>query len=129
MSTPKKTAEQPEPTADHEPATTPETTQSPEPATEPHTTTHTSSGDHEPYPGAEYFHGGRTSDVIAAMAQRLNQEGFTDARLGADWTNSHRRAFQAFQESLRPKGGGDTSGIPDEAAWNKLRVPRVTPEA
>ncbi|QLJ06749.1 hypothetical protein HZZ00_37590 (plasmid) [Streptomyces sp. NEAU-sy36] len=127
MNTPKKSPDQPDAAAP-EPATAPENSPSSEPATEPHAT-HTSGGDYEPYPGAAYFHGGRTSDVIAVMAQRLNQEGFSDYRLGADWTNSHRRAFKTFQESLRPKGGGDTSGIPDEAAWNKLRVPRVTPEA
>lgn len=83
--------------------------------------------DCEPYPGAEYFHGGRTSEVIAAMAVRLQQEGHADYRLGPDWTTGHRRAFASFQRSLRPKGGGDTSGIPDETAWEKLRVPRVTP--
>lgn len=98
-----------------------------EPATEAETAARPAGGDYEPYPGAAYFHGGRTSEVIAAMAVRLHQEGHADRRLGPDWTNAHRRAFASFQESLRPKGGGDTSGIPDETAWEKLRVPRVTP--
>ncbi|HEX5568016.1 MAG TPA: hypothetical protein VFY14_14000 [Streptomyces sp.] len=82
---------------------------------------------YEPYPGAAFFHGGRNSPIIAAMAVRLQQEGHAGRRLGADWTTAHRRAFASYQESLRPKGGGDTSGIPDQTAWDRLRVPRVSP--
>jgi hypothetical protein len=82
----------------------------------------------EPYPGAGFFHGGRYSPIVAAMARRLEAEGCTDSRpLGADWTNAHRDAFAAWQHKLRPKEGGDVSGIPDEVAWNRLRVPRVSP--
>lgn len=84
---------------------------------------------YEPYPGASFFHGGRNSPINQAMAYRLYQEGHwgTAQSPGPDWTNGHKRAFAAFQHALRPKGGGDVSGIPDEVAWDRLRVPRVTP--
>lgn len=84
---------------------------------------------YETYPGPGFFHGGRNSPIIAAMARRLEQEGHNEGgpRLGADWTNGHKRAFAAFQHQLRPKEGGDVSGHPDEVAWKKLQVPRVTP--
>lgn len=83
---------------------------------------------YEPYPGASFFHGGRNSPINQAMAYRLYQEGHwnTAQSPGPDWTNGHKRAFAAFQHTLRPKGGGDVSGIPDEVAWDQLHVPRVT---
>ncbi|MFJ4473221.1 hypothetical protein ACIP2X_37805 [Streptomyces sp. NPDC089424] len=82
----------------------------------------------EPYPGETFFHGGRHSPVIVAMARRLEAEDCGDGRyLGADWTTAHRDAFACWQRQLRPKGAGDVSGIPDETAWDRLRVPRVTP--
>lgn len=84
---------------------------------------------YEPYPGAGFFHGGRNSPIVQAMARRLAQEGHWDSKqsAGPDWTNGHRRAFAAFQRTLRPKEGGDVSGIPDEVAWGRLQVPRVSP--
>jgi len=83
---------------------------------------------YEPYPGANFFHGGRHSPIVVAMARRLEAEGFGDGRyLGPDWTTAHRDAVARFQQTLRPKGSGDVSGIPDETAWERLRVPRVTP--
>lgn len=84
---------------------------------------------HEPYPGAHYFHGGRNSDLIQVLAVRLQQEGHwkTAQAPGPDWTNAHKRAVASYQRDLRPKGGGDVSGIPDEVAWDKLGVPRVSP--
>ncbi|MEU5742083.1 hypothetical protein ABZ784_29330 [Streptomyces tendae] len=84
---------------------------------------------HEPYPGVQFFHGGRYSPINAAAGARLTREGHapTGKTLGPDWTTAHRAAWQSYQESLRPKGGGDTSGIPDETAWRQLKVPRVSP--
>ena len=87
----------------------------------------TTAADYEPYPGPEFFHGGRNSAVIAAMGRRLRAEGAASERLGPDWTRAHQRAFEAWQRTLRPKGGGDTTGIPDRVAWEKLEVPRVSP--
>lgn len=84
---------------------------------------------HEPYPGAEFFHGGRNSPIVQAMARRLQQEGHwnTAQAAGPDWTNAHKRAFAAYQHTLRPKEGGDVSGTPDKVAWDQLQVPRVSP--
>ncbi|CQR59174.1 hypothetical protein [Streptomyces leeuwenhoekii] len=98
-----------------------------EPATDTTTASDTSTT-YEPYPGAGFFHGGRHSQVFVAMAARLEVEGCTDGRyLGPDWTNAHRDAFAAWQRTLRPKEGGDVSGIPDQVAWDRLQVPRVSP--
>lgn len=84
---------------------------------------------YEPFPGSAFFHGGRHSEIVGAMGRRLEQEGHAPegVRLGQDWTNAHRRAFAAHQHTLRPKEGGDVSGIPDEVAWKALNVPRVSP--
>jgi len=84
---------------------------------------------YEPFPGSDFFHGGRTHEIVAAVGRRLEQEGYAPegVRLGPDWTNAHRRAFSAHQHTLRPKESGDVSGIPDEVAWRALRVPRVSP--
>ncbi|CAL9669407.1 hypothetical protein SUDANB145_07333 (plasmid) [Streptomyces sp. enrichment culture] len=98
------------------------------PATTPAPADTSDVGVYEPYPGAEFFHGGRHSPINAALGRRLEQEGHGDGRLlGPDWTNAHRDAVARFQQTLRPKGGGDTSGIPDETAWDRLKVPRVSP--
>jgi hypothetical protein len=83
---------------------------------------------HEPYPGPAFFHGGRHSPIVTAMARRLEDEDCGDGRpMGPDWTNAHRDAFARWQRQLRPKGSGDVSGTPDETAWERLQVPRVTP--
>lgn len=125
-------------TADDNPAPAPEDstrpsakdTATPEPTTTPAPALDGSSL-HEPYPGAAFFHGGRNSPIIQAMARRLQQEGHwnTTQSTGPDWTNAHKRAFAAYQHTLRPKEGGDVSGTPDEVAWDKLQVPRVSPRA
>ncbi|WP_435606516.1 hypothetical protein [Streptomyces ardesiacus] len=84
---------------------------------------------YEPYPGPEYFHGGRYSPINTAAGARLTAEGHAPQgkTLGPDWTTAHRDAWKSYQQSLRPKGGGDTTGIPDETAWRQLKVPRVSP--
>lgn len=118
---------------DEEPTTT-DATHAPEEAPEPKQAQDAApEPDHddlyEPFPGSEFFHGGRHSQIIGALGRRLEQEGHAPegVRLGQDWTNAHRRAFAAHQHTLRPKEGGDVSGIPDEVAWKALRVPRVSP--
>jgi len=92
------------------------------------TTPDTNDTRYEPYPGAAFFHGGRHSSIVTAMARRLEAEDCGDGRyLGPDWTNAHKAAFACWQHKLRPKGAGDVTGIPDETAWDALKVPRVTP--
>jgi hypothetical protein len=105
-------------------------TAEPETAVPQPAATDTTTALYEPYPGAEFFHGGRHSPIVTAMARRLEAEGCTDGRyLGPDWTNAHRDAFATWQKQLRPKEGGDVSGTPDKVAWERLQVPRVSPRA
>lgn len=123
MTSAKNAGEQPEPRQTSPDTTAPTTSPAPAAAAGEDTASR-----YEPYPGAEFFHGGRHSPVFTAMAARLEAEGCTDGRyLGPDWTTAHRDAFAAWQKKLRPKEGGDTSGIPDQTAWDKLQVPRVSP--
>jgi hypothetical protein len=84
---------------------------------------------YEPYPGRDFFHGGRYSPIIAVAGARLTREGHNPQgkTLGPDWTTAHRDAWTSFQKELRPKEGGDVSGTPDQVAWDRLKVPRVTP--
>ncbi|MFB7738232.1 hypothetical protein ACFC08_28365 [Streptomyces sp. NPDC056112] len=98
-----------------------------ETATEP--ANDTNAARYEPYPGSAFFHGGRHSPIIAAAGARLTQEGHAPAgkRLGPDWTNAHRAAWASYQKALRPKESGDVSGIPDQTAWDQLKVSRVSP--
>lgn len=120
---PDPTTQQDEQTAARKKTATPSVEAEPQPVAEPDTDARL-----EPYPGAEFFHGGRHSQIVVAMARRLEAEGFGDGRyLGPDWTNAHRDAFAAWQKQLRPKEGGDVSGIPDRVAWDRLQVPRVSP--
>lgn len=123
---PDPTTPQDEPTAARKRKTT-----APEPGPSADSDTASDTNDtsrYEPYPSAAFFHGGRHSQIVAVMGHRLEQEGCADGRyLGPDWTNAHRDAFAAWQRQLRPKGAGDVTGIPDETAWDKLQVPRVTP--
>ncbi|MEV5703033.1 hypothetical protein AB0L55_36825 [Streptomyces anthocyanicus] len=122
MTRTKPADEQPEPAPDATP------TAVPVPAPAPAGTANTADR-YEPYPGTAFFHGGRYSPINTAAGARLTQEGHAPAgkTLGPDWTTAHRDAWQSYQQSLRPKGGGDTSGIPDESAWTQLKVPRVSP--
>jgi hypothetical protein len=110
------------------PAPTVSSTPEPTPAPAPAPVAENTASVYEPYPGAAFFHGGRHSPIVSAMAHRLHEEGCSNGRrLGADWTNAHRDAFATWQKQLRPKEGGDVSGTPDQIAWDKLRVPRVSP--
>ncbi|GGS97032.1 hypothetical protein [Streptomyces violaceus] len=122
---PDPTTSQDEQTAARKMTTAPSAEPAPVPVAEPDTDTEASRL--EPYPGAEFFHGGRHSPILVAMARRLEAEDCGDGRyLGPDWTNAHKAAFACWQKQLRPKEGGDVSGIPDKTAWDKLRVPRVS---
>ena len=120
---PEPTEQQDGPKAARKTADTPDATPGPAPTADADT-----SSRYEPYPGPDFFHGGRHSPLFTAMAARLTAEGATDGRhLGPDWTTAHRDAFANWQKQLRPKEGGDVTGIPDQVAWEKLQIPRVTP--
>jgi hypothetical protein len=120
------TPSKPDPNEPEKPAA-PTVPSPPEPAPAPAASAENASSLYEPYPGAAFFHGGRHSPIVSAMAHRLHEEGCSNDRLGPDWTNAHRDAFATWQKQLRPKEGGNVSGIPDQVAWDKLRVPRISP--
>lgn len=81
---------------------------------------------HEPFPGAAFFHGGRNSPIITAMGWRLVAEGCGKYSRGPgpNWTNADRDSYKAWQRKLGYKGD-DADGIPGKASWDKLRVPKV----
>ncbi|MBY8884799.1 peptidoglycan-binding protein [Streptomyces sp. PTM05] len=77
-----------------------------------------------PYPGKDFFHDGRSSPVIEAMAVRLVAEGCDsyDTRPGPVWSDAHRRSYAAWQMKCGYHGA-DADGIPGPQSWAKLRVP------
>ncbi|GAA1919883.1 peptidoglycan-binding protein [Streptantibioticus ferralitis] len=77
-----------------------------------------------PYPGKDFFHDGRSSPVIEAMAKRLIAEGCDsyDTRPGPVWNDAHRRSYAVWQIRCGYRGA-DADGIPGEQSWNKLTVP------
>lgn len=77
------------------------------------------------WPGKAFFHVGRTSLVIEAMAKRLIAEGCDsyDTPAGPVWNDAHRRSYAAWQIK-RGYHGADADGIPGPASWNALRIPR-----
>ncbi|MFE1452021.1 peptidoglycan-binding protein [Streptomyces olivaceoviridis] len=81
---------------------------------------------YEPFPGAEFFHGGRHSPIITAMGRRLVAEGCGryNSGPGPDWTNADRESYRAWQKKLG-YSGDDADGIPGKTSWDKLRVPNV----
>jgi len=81
---------------------------------------------YEPFPGAEFFHGGRHSPIITAMGRRLVAEGCGryNSGPGPDWTNADRESYRAWQQKLGYTGD-DADGIPGKTSWDKLRVPNV----
>ncbi|MGW8554037.1 peptidoglycan-binding protein [Streptomyces tubercidicus] len=76
------------------------------------------------FPGADFFHNGRSSPVIAAVAKRLIGEGCDSfsSPPGPVWGDAHRRSYAAWQIKCGQHGSA-ADGIPDEETWNKLRVP------
>ncbi|MFD9249519.1 peptidoglycan-binding protein [Streptomyces bottropensis] len=82
---------------------------------------------YEPFPGKEFFHGGRHSKVITMLGMRLVALGFGEYyKFGPspNWTNADRRAVAAFQRS-RSELAGDADGIPGPKTWAALKVPKV----
>ncbi|WP_419584182.1 peptidoglycan-binding protein [Streptomyces caniscabiei] len=87
---------------------------------------------YEPFPGPEFFHGGRNSKVITAMGQRLVAEGcgrYAEGP-GPDWTVADRRSYAAWQKKYSKANNlgwtdADCNGIPGKASWDALRVPNV----
>jgi LysM repeat protein len=82
---------------------------------------------YEPFPGAEFFHGGRHSPIITALGRRLVQLGFGRHYKngpGPDWTNADRNNVRDFQLS-RDDLKGDADGIPGPKTWAALKIPKL----
>ncbi|MFD5899047.1 peptidoglycan-binding protein [Streptomyces sp. NPDC060366] len=82
---------------------------------------------YEPFPGASYFHTGRTSPIITALGRRLVALGFGrhySSGPGPSWTNADKRNVQDFQRS-KPELAGDADGIPGPKTWELLKIPKL----
>ena len=81
---------------------------------------------YEPFPGSNFFHGGRHSPIITAMGKRLVAEGCGKYRFGPgpNWTNTDRASYAAWQRKLG-YSGADADGIPGRKSWDALKVPKV----
>ncbi|MGW2328357.1 peptidoglycan-binding protein [Streptomyces sp. NPDC001700] len=81
---------------------------------------------YEPFPGADFFRGGRVSKIITAMGKRLVAEGCGRYEEGPspEWTDADKKSYAAWQRKLG-YSGDDADGIPGKKSWDKLRVPNV----
>lgn len=81
---------------------------------------------YEPFPGSDFFHGGRHSPIITAMGRRLVQEGCAVylSGPGPNWTNADRESYRRWQKKLGYRGD-DADGIPGKKSWDALKVPNV----
>ncbi|MER7771416.1 peptidoglycan-binding protein [Kitasatospora sp. NPDC096140] len=79
----------------------------------------------EPFPGADFFHDGRHSDVVTRMGERLVAEGCSAYAEGPgpEWSDADRESFRNWQHKLGDSGP-DADGIPGPKQWAALRVPR-----
>ena len=82
--------------------------------------------EHEPYPGADFFHDGQHSAVITKMGERLVAEGCGRYKVGPgpNWTEVDRASYAAWQRKLG-SSGRDADGIPGVVSWKKLKVPNT----
>ncbi|MGW3400304.1 peptidoglycan-binding protein [Streptomyces zhihengii] len=78
---------------------------------------------YEPFPGAAFFHTGRTSPIVTAMGRRLVAEGCGRYKQGPgpSWTLADKASYAAWQHKLG-YSGADADGIPGKASWDRLKV-------
>ncbi|MFJ5294536.1 peptidoglycan-binding protein [Streptomyces sp. NPDC088348] len=78
---------------------------------------------YEPFPGAAFFHTGRTSPVITAMGRRLVAEGCSHYSQGPgpNFTNADKASYAAWQRKCGYTGTA-ADGIPGKESWDKLHV-------
>lgn len=78
-----------------------------------------------PFPGASFFHIGRTSGLITALGKRLVAEGWKGYKMGPGpvFTRNDIKAIAWYQ---RKQGwtGADANGIPGKETWARLKVPK-----
>jgi hypothetical protein len=80
---------------------------------------------YEPFPGASFFHTGRTSPIVTAMGRRLVAEGCSkySSGPGPSWTNADKASYQEWQKKLG-YSGSDADGLPGKTSWDALKVPK-----
>ncbi|TXS39705.1 LysM peptidoglycan-binding domain-containing protein [Streptomyces sp. t39] len=78
---------------------------------------------YEPFPGAAFFHTGRTSPIVTAMGRRLVAEGCGRYKQGPgpSWTLADKASYAAWQRKLG-YSGADADGIPGKTSWDQLKV-------
>ncbi|MFE9812398.1 peptidoglycan-binding protein [Streptomyces sp. NPDC005548] len=87
---------------------------------------------YEPFPGANFFHGGRYSPIVTAMGRRLVAMGCGKYSTGPgpNWTNADKRSYAAWQKKYSKANDlgwtdAECDGIPGKKSWDALRVPNV----
>ncbi|MFJ7909639.1 peptidoglycan-binding protein [Kitasatospora sp. NPDC096204] len=76
----------------------------------------------EGFPGAQYFGPGQNNDHVRRLGEQLVRKGFGGSYSvgpGPRWTESDRRAVQAFQQAQGWRGG-EADGYPGPDTWRRL---------
>lgn len=78
-----------------------------------------------PFPGASFFKIGKKHDLFTAMGKRLVAEGYTGYKTGPSptFTTADKTAYRWWQRRLGYTGSA-ADGIPGEASWKRLKVPK-----
>ncbi|WP_234322603.1 peptidoglycan-binding protein [Streptomyces sp. NRRL S-350] len=74
------------------------------------------------FPGVQYFGPGRDDDHVRQLGEQLVRKGFGGSYgvgPGPRWTESDRRAVQAFQQAQGWRGG-EADGYPGPDTWRRL---------
>ncbi|MFG2909449.1 peptidoglycan-binding protein [Kitasatospora sp. NPDC048286] len=76
----------------------------------------------EGFPGAQYFGPGQNNDHVRRLGEQLVRKGFGGSYgvgPGPRWTESDRRAVQAFQQAQGWRGS-EADGYPGPDTWRRL---------
>ncbi|MEV5677450.1 peptidoglycan-binding protein [Streptomyces sp. NPDC052179] len=74
------------------------------------------------FPGAKYFKAGANNSHVTQLGKQLVKRGygrFYSVGPGPKWSDSDRRAVQAFQKALKWTGS-DADGYPGPITWQRL---------
>ncbi|MBD0694038.1 hypothetical protein BG452_43130 [Streptomyces sp. CBMA123] len=74
------------------------------------------------FPGARYFGPGQSNDHVRRLGEQLVRKGYGGSYSvgpGPRWTESDRRAVQAFQQA-QGRRGGEADGHPGPDTWRTL---------
>jgi LysM repeat protein len=74
------------------------------------------------FPGTKYFGTGKNNKYVTQLGKALIKYGYTEfysVGAGPKWSESDRKAVQAFQKA-QGWTGEDADGIPGKETWNRL---------